>query len=58
MEWINLESALSYLYYNFNYINKQLYKISKQYTLYRKIAYIILLIFDIDIYTIYSAYKY
>lgn len=58
MEWINLESALSYLYYNFNYINKQLYKISKQYTLYRKITYIILLIFDIDIYTIYSAYKY
>lgn len=58
MEWINLESALSYLYYNFNYINKQLYKISKQYTLYRQIAYIILLIFDIDIYTIYSAYKY
>lgn len=52
MEWINLESALSYLYYNFNYINKQLYKISKQYTLYRQIAYIILLIFDIDIYTI------
>lgn len=58
MEWINLESALSYLYYNFNYINKQLYKISKQYTLYRQIAYIILLIFDIDIYTIYSDYKY